>query len=118
MDGTASLANREIGRVLPANYRKVSFSGAVDHLNRAATARYFGQLSRRIPRDEDSLAERGGFEPPVPLGLTWAEFGPSSAHYYVANKSIRVERICSPGVRRCFGSLRFPSFARLMRGIG
>ena len=46
MDGTASLANREIGRVLPANYRKVPFSGAVDHLNKAATARYFGQLSR------------------------------------------------------------------------
>jgi hypothetical protein len=45
MDGTASLANREIGRVLPANYRKVRFSGAVDHLNKAATARYFGQLS-------------------------------------------------------------------------
>jgi hypothetical protein len=45
MDGTASLANREIGRVLPANYRRVSFSGAVDHLNRAATARYFGQLA-------------------------------------------------------------------------
>jgi hypothetical protein len=28
------------------------------------------------------VAERGGFEPPVPLGLTWAKFGPSSAHYY------------------------------------
>ena len=46
MDGTASLANREIGRVLPANYRKVPFSGAAKHLNEAATARYFGQLSR------------------------------------------------------------------------
>ena len=45
MDGTASLANREIRRVLPANYRKVLFSGAVEHLNKAATARYFGQLS-------------------------------------------------------------------------
>ena len=45
MDGTAALANREIGSVLPANYRRVSFSGAVDHLNRAATARYFGQLA-------------------------------------------------------------------------
>ena len=45
MDGTASLANREIGCVLPANYRKVPFSGAVEHLNKAATARYFGQLS-------------------------------------------------------------------------
>ena len=58
MDGTASLANREIGRVLPANYRKVPFSGAAKHLNEAATARYFGQLSR----DEDSMAERSRFE--------------------------------------------------------
>jgi len=45
MDGTASLANREIGRVLAANYRKVPFSGAVEHLNEAANARYLGQLS-------------------------------------------------------------------------
>ena|SRR6266446_5985308 len=45
MDGTASLANREIGRVLPANYRKVPFSGAAKHLNEAATARYFGRVS-------------------------------------------------------------------------
>ena len=55
MDGTASLANREIGRVLPANYRKVRISGAVDHLNKAATARYFGQLSR------ESLETRTGW---------------------------------------------------------
>ena len=34
------------------------------------------------------MAERGGFEPPVPLGFIWAEFGPSSAHYSAANKSI------------------------------
>jgi hypothetical protein len=48
-DGTASIANREIGRVLPANYRKVPFSGAVERLNEAATARYFGQLSGESP---------------------------------------------------------------------
>jgi hypothetical protein len=48
-DGTASLAYREIGRVLPANYRKVPFSGAVEHLNEAATAPYFGQLSGESP---------------------------------------------------------------------
>ena len=49
MDGTASLANREIGRVLPANYRKVTFSGATKQLNEGATARYFGQLSGESP---------------------------------------------------------------------
>ena len=34
------------------------------------------------------MAERGGFEPPVPLRLTWAEFGPSLA-LFGSNKSIR-----------------------------
>jgi hypothetical protein len=41
--------HREIGRGLPANYRKVPFSGAVEHLNEAATAPYFGQLSGESP---------------------------------------------------------------------
>jgi hypothetical protein len=62
----------------------------------------------RIP---DSLAERVGFEPPVPLGLAWAEFGPSVAHYSAQIKASVLERICSPRVRLWFGSLRFPSFA-------
>jgi hypothetical protein len=48
-DGTATLVNREIGRALFANYRKVPFSGAVEHLNEAATARYFGDLSGESP---------------------------------------------------------------------
>ena len=62
MDGTASLANREIGRVLPANYRKVPFSGAVEHLNEASTGRYFGDLSGDFIETEASLTERTGFE--------------------------------------------------------
>jgi hypothetical protein len=62
MDGTASLANREIGRVLPAIHRKVPFSGAVEHLNEAATARYFGDLSRDFIETGTSLTERTGFE--------------------------------------------------------
>jgi hypothetical protein len=44
MDGTASLANREIGRVLPANYRKMPFSGAAEDANRAAAADYLDGL--------------------------------------------------------------------------
>jgi len=48
-DGTASLVNREIGRALLANYRKLPFSGAVERLNEAATAPYFGQLSGESP---------------------------------------------------------------------
>jgi hypothetical protein len=67
MNGTASLANGEIGRVLPANDRKVLFSGAVEHLNEAATAPYFGDLSGESPETQDCLAEGGGFELPVPI---------------------------------------------------
>ena len=63
------------------------------------------------------MAERGGFEPPVPLAFIWAAFGPSLAHYSAPIKVSVLERICSPGVRLCFGSLRFSSFARLMFGI-
>jgi hypothetical protein len=66
----------------------------------------------------DSLAERHGFEPPVPRGLIWAEFGPSVAHYSVRIKAFVLERICSLRIRLCFGSLRFSSFARPMGGMG
>jgi hypothetical protein len=41
MDGTASLANRDFGRVLRTNRRKVVFSGAAHHANDAAGAGYF-----------------------------------------------------------------------------
>jgi hypothetical protein len=50
MDGTASLANREIGRVLPANYPKVPFSGAAKHLNRSRDRALFRPAEQRIPR--------------------------------------------------------------------
>jgi hypothetical protein len=33
--------------------------------------------------------ERGGFEPPVPRGLLWAEFGPSSGALFSLTKSSR-----------------------------
>ena len=47
------IANREVGRVLPANYRKVPFSGPAKQLNEAATARYFGDLSGESREDRD-----------------------------------------------------------------
>jgi hypothetical protein len=53
----------------------------------------------------------------VPLGLTWVEFGPILAHYSAPNKSIHAGENLFAGVRLRFGSLRFPSFARLMLGI-
>ena len=45
----------------------------------------------RNPIIQDSLAERGGFEPPVPLALTWAELGPSLAHYSARIKASVLE---------------------------
>jgi hypothetical protein len=59
------------------------------------------------------MAERGGFEPAVPRGLLRTEFGPSLARYSARQKASVLERICSPRIRLCFGSLRFASFARL-----
>jgi hypothetical protein len=41
MDGTASLANRDFGRVSRTNRRKVVFSGAAYHANEAVGAGYF-----------------------------------------------------------------------------
>ena len=49
MDGTASLANREIGSVSAANHQKVPFSGAAEHANEPAGAGYFGDLSGESP---------------------------------------------------------------------
>jgi hypothetical protein len=50
-----------------------------------------------VVNQADWMVERGGFEPPVPLRLTWAEFGPSSGHYYAQIRASVLERICSPG---------------------
>jgi hypothetical protein len=35
--------------------------------------RRFSRREEENPKTEDSLAEREGFEPPVPLGLIWAD---------------------------------------------
>ena len=61
------------------------------------------------------MVERGGFEPPVPQGLLWTEFGPMLAYYSARQKASVLERICSSGIRLCFGSLRFASFAKVER---
>ena len=62
---------------------------------RIAAARLL-DANRIRPEDRDSLAERGGFEPPVPRGLLWAgfrpEFGPV---FFGPTRSNALERICS-----------------------
>ena len=87
-------------------------------LNRTnfANVRSIFEVSAESGEIADCLAERGRFEPPVPRRLLWAELGPNLAHYSARKKASVLERICSPGIRRFFGSLWFPSFAGLMRG--
>ena len=46
MDGTASLANRDFGRVARANGPKVVFSGAAQHAHERAGAGYFADPSK------------------------------------------------------------------------
>ena len=87
-DRTASLANRKISRVLPANYRKVPFSGATRPLNEAATARYFGQLSGESPE----TGTRWRSEGIQTLGAARACLGgiqPEFGALFSPNKSIR-----------------------------
>ena len=56
--------------------------------------------------------ERGGFEPPVPRGFLWAEFGPCLGHYLARPKASAPKRVCSPRIRLCFSSLRHQSATR------
>jgi hypothetical protein len=96
MDGTASLVNREIGCVLPASYRKVPFSGAVEHLNRAATAPYFGQLSGESLETRTPWRSRVDSNLRCREGFYGQKFGPSLARYSAQQKATVLERICSP----------------------
>jgi hypothetical protein len=44
-------ANKEIGRVLFANYRKMHLSGAAKQLNEGRNRALFRRLERRLPGD-------------------------------------------------------------------
>jgi hypothetical protein len=66
MYGTASLANRDFGRGARTNRREVVFSGAPHHANEAAGAGY-STFWAENPQRQDSLAEQGEFELPVPI---------------------------------------------------
>jgi hypothetical protein len=85
---------------------------AAEHANRDTSARYFRRFERRIFRDRDSLAERGGFEPPVPRGLLWAEIRPEFGALFGPTKSIRAgENLFALGfgfASAFSGSLRSP----------
>ena len=53
------------------------------------STREFAAISGLYMNTTNWVAERGGFEPPVPRGLIRVKFGPSLAHYLAPNKSIR-----------------------------
>jgi hypothetical protein len=108
MDGTASLSNRDFGRILSLNRRKLLSPVPCAIQNKPHT-RAISPIREVNPQRRDSVAERGGFEPSVPLELALAEFGPRLAHCSARITASVLERICSPGVRLCLGFLQFPS---------
>ena len=62
------------------------------------------------------MVERGGFEPPVPRGLLWAEIRPEFGALFGPTKSNRAgENLFALGFGFCFGSLRFASFTKVER---
>ena len=99
-----------------AQPQPLAFSGSTVARDSRPTRR-FHRFSKKKGKMPDCVAERGGFEPPRPFRIRGTEFGPSLAHYSPRIKASVLERISSPWIRLCFGSLRFPSFGRMMRGI-
>jgi hypothetical protein len=60
------------------------------------------------------MAERGGFEPPVPRGLLWAEFGPEFDVLFKPHKSIRAGENLFAQSSALLRISPVPFFARLM----
>ena len=84
MDGTASLGNRDFGRVLRANQQQLAFSGAAKSANDAAIARYFGVLKGVSPEIGTRWRREGDSNPRYRKGL----YGPNSAQVW---RTIRPE---------------------------
>jgi len=72
--GTEFLDHREKIQMTRRDSTWTNLSGAGGRRNCPHT-RAISAYQANKPGDRDSLAERGGFEPPVPRGLLWAEFG-------------------------------------------
>jgi hypothetical protein len=66
MDGTASLANRDFGRVLRTKRRKV-LSPVPRVTQMKPQARAIPPIRAENPKRRDWVAERGEFELPVPI---------------------------------------------------
>ena len=73
----------------------LSFSGPLRSSKYANVPAIF-EFSAENAKIADWLAERGGFEPPVPREIVAAEFAPILAHYSLRKKTSVLERICSP----------------------
>jgi len=63
-NGRAKSANRDFGRELPITFRNVVFS-ATTRMQMRPWGRAFRRFERRLRRDGDSVAERGGLETAV-----------------------------------------------------
>jgi hypothetical protein len=76
--------------------------------NDAATARCFGHLNGVSPEIKTQWRSEGDSSPRDSSGFE----GRNSARVWRLNsgrkKASALERTCSSGIRRCFGSLRFP----------
>src|ERR1035437_2630620 len=116
-DGTASLANRDFGRVVPANGPKVVFSGAAKPANDAAIARYLADSSRESADPGTRWRREGDSNSRDPSGFygrnsarAWRTIRPEKKHP-CWRESVRLEFGSSSDLS---GSLRSP---RPMRGI-
>ncbi len=73
-------------------------------------SRDFQRSSRRISESADWVAERGGFEPPVPPEFIRAKFSPRLAHNSSSNRHIRARENLFAWNSALIGSLRFSFF--------
>src|ERR1019366_1013134 len=80
---------------LRVTYRKVGFS-ATTYMQKKPLARAIQQLERRISRDKDWVAERGGFEPPVSREVFRKE---NTRECWDISGRDRLQRMSSPSVQ-------------------
>ena len=68
------------------------------------------------------MAEGGGFEPPRPFGVRWAEFGPKLGHYSAREEPSVLRELVSPDsavqVSLCFHFFRYAHANGVMTSAG
>ena len=122
--GTGSMSGRENSEFKPLGGPSIVLSAPIE-LQKTPHAREFRTILQRIRIIRDCVAERGGFEPPVPRGLLWAEIRPEFGALFGPTKSNRAgQNLFALGfgfASALPGSLRSPRLnadARRRRGSG